>query len=152
MNNLCIAAGLGLLAIVAACTSTATVGYPAEYVSMRSPGHVWVTTTDKNVVELYNPQIKGDSGDTLVGFAGKTGAYLEIPVSSVQMMKAKEANTGKTMLVVGAAAIGSALLLTTVMGNGGTGGANVCFPPGGLNQGLPVPCPPAASARGLDQQ
>ncbi|HUL50263.1 MAG TPA: hypothetical protein VLT79_09645 [Gemmatimonadales bacterium] len=139
---------LGVLSLIgiAACTTTATVGYPAEYVSMRSPSHVWIKTADKNEVELFNPQIKGDSGDTLVGFAGKTGAYLEIPVSSVQTMKAKEAATGRTMIVVGATAIGSALLLTAVMGNGGTGGANVCFPPGGLNQGVPVPCPKPASA------
>jgi hypothetical protein len=133
-------AGIALFVVaLAACTTTTTIGYPAEYVSMKGPGHVSVTESDKSVVEIFNPQIRGD---TLVGFLGKTGSYVELPLSDVTLMRAHEVSLGRTMILAGVTTIGAAVLLTQVTGT--NGGANVCFPPGGLNQGLPVPCPKPA--------
>jgi hypothetical protein len=135
--------GVGLLLVaLGACKTTNTVGYPAEYVSMKGPGHVWVTESDKSVIELYNPQIKGENGDTLVGFLGKSGTYFEMPLSDVKLMRAPEISMGRTMLFAGTIAIGSALLLTQVTGTNGP--ANVCFLPGAGNNGLPLPCPKPA--------
>jgi len=150
-------AGLGSLALVvgvAGCKSTTTVGYPAEYVSMKSPSHIWVTTADKKVVEMYNPQIKGDSGDTLVGFASKTGGYTEIPVSQVQIMKAQEVSLAKSMVLAGAISIGMALLVSQTQGS-----APYCanFAPGAANNGLVQPCgttngKPNTAVTGIDIQ
>ena len=125
---------------VAACTSVGTVGYPAEYIATKAPGHVWITNTDKTVMELYNPQIKGDSGDTLVGFS-KTGEYTEMPVANVQLMRTKMASPMRTALLAGSVALGTALIISKVQGTAPT---NLCFPPGGGNMGLPVPCPKPA--------
>jgi hypothetical protein len=127
-----------MLVTVAGCKSVGVVGYPAEFVDSHAPEHVWISKADKSVTELYGPQLHGD---TLVGFVKGTGQYMEVPIADIQLMKAPMFSPMKTALFVGTAAIGSALALTAVMGNGGSGGANVCFPPGGLNQGLPVPCP-----------
>ena len=143
MNGLRPRFGVGLLLLVlGACKTTSTIGYPAEYVATKAPGHVSVTQADNTVVDLYNPQIKGENGDTLVGFMGKTGAYFEMPLTDVKLMRAQDVSMGRTMLFAGTVAIGGALLLAKVAGT--NGGANLCFPPGGANMGLPVPCPKPA--------
>jgi hypothetical protein len=128
-----------LVLSLAGCTSVGVVGYPVEYIDMHAPGHIWVTQTDKTVTELFGPQVRGD---TLVGFEKGTGQYVEIPVSNVQLMRAPLLSPMKTALFAGTIAIGGALLLTQVTGTNGA--ANVCFPPGGANMGLPVPCPKPA--------
>jgi hypothetical protein len=130
-------AGAGVATLVlalAACKTTATVGYPAEYVSVHGPEKVTVTQPDKSTVDLYNPQIHGD---TLVGFVGKSGQYMEIPLTSVQLMRAQEVSLGRTMLLAGALSIGAALLVSQTQGS-----APYCanFAPGSANNGLPQPC------------
>ena len=125
---------------LAACTAVGNVGYPAEYISTKQPGHVWITQSDKTVTELYNPQIKGDSGDTLVGFS-RTGEYLEMPVANVQLMKTAMASPMRTALLAGTVAVGTALIVSRIQGTAPT---NLCFPPGGANMGVPVPCPKPA--------
>jgi len=122
------------LASVAACTSVGVVGYPGEYVATRTPAHVWVTRAGaSNMLDLYNPQLHGD---TLAGF-DKSGGYLEMPIGDVQLMRAPMAAPGRTALLAATAAVGTALVITHIQGNSQN---CLSYPPGGLNQGLPVPC------------
>jgi hypothetical protein len=117
-----------------ACKSVNVIGYPVEFIDIHAPEHVWVTQPDKSVTELYAPQLKGD---TLVGFVKGTGAYVEIPVANIQIMKAPQVSAMKTALFAGTVAIGGALLLAQV-----TGSAPYCanFAPGAANNGLVQPC------------
>src|ERR1700751_3835137 len=89
-----------LLALVAAaaCKTSRVVGYPAEYVSIHIPSHVWVTEPNKQIVEIWNPTIHGD---TLAGF--ESGQFDEIPLDDVKLMKASEINPGRTALLAGGA-------------------------------------------------
>ena len=123
-----------LLLSLAACTSVGLVGYPAEFIATRAPAHVWVTQAGKDgQIDMYNPQLHGD---TLAGF-DKTGGFVEIPIESVQLMRAPMAAPGKTALLAATAAIGTALVITHIQG-----GVDNCiaFAPGSANNGLPQPC------------
>ena len=123
-----------LLISLAACTSVGLVGYPAEFIATRAPAHVWVTQAGSSaMIDMYNPQLHGD---TLAGF-DKTGGYVEMPIESVQLMRAPMAAPGKTALLAATAAIGTALVITHIQG-----GVDNCigFQPGSGNNGLPVPC------------
>lgn len=127
--------GVGLLVVgLAACTTVGVVGYPAEYIATKAPGHVWVTRAGSNEqLDLYNPQLHGD---TLAAF-DRTGGFLEMPVADVQLMRAPMASPGKTALLAATAAIGTALVISHIQG-----GTDNCvkFNPGAGNNGLPVPC------------
>lgn len=123
-----------LLITLAACTSVGLVGYPAEYIATRAPAHVWVTQAGSNaMIDMYNPQLHGD---TLAGF-DKEGGFVEIPIESVQLMRAPMASPGKTALLAATAAIGTALVITHIQG-----GVDYCanFAPGSANNGLVQPC------------
>ena len=116
--------GIGVLTLcLAACTSTQTVGYPAEYVSIHSPKYVWVTRGNKAVEQIYDPTVHGD---TLVGF--DHGSYTELPISDVRLMRASVLNPTKTALFASAVAIGAAVAVVELTGQGGP--ASVCLTPG----------------------
>jgi hypothetical protein len=126
----------GIVSVViislAACTTTGVVGYPAEYIDTHGPNHVWVTQPDNTVVEMSNPQVHGD---TLVGFVN--GAYTEMSLGDVKLMKAKFSSPGRTAVLAGSVAIGTALAVTALMGSGSgstcydrsTGGVMPCITP-----------------------
>jgi len=128
-------AGAGLLLVaVAACTSVGVVGYPAEYIATKAPGHVWITRAgNTDQLDVYNPQLHGD---TLAGF-DRNGGFFEMSIGDVQLMRAPLSSPGKTALLAATAAIGTALIITHIQG-----GTDNCirFNPGGGNNGLPVPC------------
>ena len=136
MNNTLIARVLSIVSVgtLAACTSVGVVGYPGEYIATKSPSHVWVTQAGQTgLKDLYNPQLHGD---TLVGF-DKGGAYFEMPIGDVQLMKAPVAAPAKTALFAATVAVGTALIITHVQG-----GVDYCanFAPGAANNGLVQPC------------
>ena len=135
VNRFATMAAAGVLAVgVVGCTSVGVVGYPAEYISMKAPNDIWVTTSQNpNYSELRSPSLHGD---TLAGFDAN-GTYVEMPISDVKLMKAKYISTTKTAIFAGTAAIGSAALLVAVTGTNGP--ANVCFVPA-TSTGIPSPC------------
>jgi len=123
-----------LLVSLAACTSVGVVGYPGEFIATHAPSHVWVTSAKNTALfDIYNPQLHGD---TLAGF-DKAGGFMEMKIEDVQLMRAPMASPGRTALLAGTLAIGTALIITHIQG-----GVDNCvrFNPGGGNNGLPVPC------------
>lgn len=126
--------GAALLVVgLAACTSVGMVSYPAEYISMRSPGDIWITRgDDPSFVEIRGPTLHGD---TLAGF-DRNGAYLEMPITDVKLMKARAVSPTKTAILVAGAAVGSAIIISQVQGSakncvyfvpaGSTGSVTLC--------------------------
>jgi hypothetical protein len=109
---------------IGACKTVNTIGYPAEFVATRGPSHVWVTTNSKGTeTELWNPTVHGD---TLAGF--NRGAFTEIPLGDIKLMKAPVAAPGRTALLAGGLAIGSAATVAMLMGSGP--GSGTCITPG----------------------
>lgn len=119
---------------LAACQTTGVVGYPAEFIATKGPTHVWVTQPDDRVVELSNPQVHGD---TLAGFAD--GNYVEMPLSSVKLMKGQFPAPARTALLAGVAAIGTAAIVAAMMGNNSN--TTTCYD---RTTGGVMPCPPPA--------
>ena len=102
LRRLTIAAALlPLASFVTACRTVVPVPSPSQYVSTKAPGLVWVTKTDNSVVALGSPHVVGD---TLTGFV-QGGEYLEMPLSSVQSMRANVAAPRRTALLVGSIAV-----------------------------------------------
>ena len=116
---------LGGLALAAAgCHTVEPVGYPAEYIAEHGPSHVWVTTGDGSSVELWNPEMHGD---TLSGFS--VGDYREVPLSDVRLVRASFLAPGRTAALVSIATIGTALIVSKAT-SGKTGTSTVCLTPG----------------------
>jgi len=88
---------LPLALLATACRTVIPVPSPAQYVSTKAPGLVWVTKTDNTVLALGAPHVVGD---TLTGFV-KGGEYVEMPLSNVQSMRANVAAPHRTALLVG---------------------------------------------------
>jgi len=123
-STTCLLLGVCVLAVgLAACKTTETIGYPAEYVSVHSPQFVWVTRPDDSTLQLFNPELHGD---TLVGF--DKGAYTEVPLADVRIMRAHVLSPMKTALFASGIAIGAAVTVVELTGGGGP--ANVCITPG----------------------
>src|SRR5947207_671207 len=101
------AALLPLVPFVTACRTVVAVPSPAQYISTKSPGLVWVTKTDNTVLRLGSPHLVGD---TLTGFV-PAGDYVEIPLSSVQLIRARQAAPRRTLLLVGGVTVASVLAL-----------------------------------------
>jgi len=96
-----------------ACHTVGEVGYPAEFVESKGPTHVWVTRADQTTLELWNPQMHGD---TLAGFVGGRGDYFELPLTDVKIMRASFAAPGRTALVVGAGVLATAGIFQLLSG------------------------------------
>lgn len=119
---------------LAACTSVGVVDHPTEYVSTRAPSHVWVTQSNKAVVELFKPLIRGDNSDTLAGFT-KSGDYVAMPIASVQLMRTPMPSHTRTALLAGSLAIvGTALIVSDIQS---AAPVALCYTPAGPP---PVPC------------
>ena len=128
-----VGAGMLVALSLGACHTVGEVGYPAEFVETNGPTHVWVTTADQSVLNLYNPQVHGD---TLVGFIAGVGTYTEMPISDVKIMRANFPAPGRTAVVVAAGAIGAAVMVAALMGSNGN--ARVCYK---SPTGEVIPCP-----------
>ena len=77
----------------------------ADFIAVKRPGTVWVTKTDSNVLTIQSPQV---IADTLSGFVH--GNFLEMPLTIVQSMRARQAAPRRTLLLVGG--------LTLALGSG----------------------------------
>ena len=97
---------LPLVPAATACSTLAAVPSPAQFVATKSPRMVWVTKTDNTVVALQSPQI---IADTLGGFV--KGDFIEMPLSSVQVLRARQAAPRRTLLLVGGVTVASVLAL-----------------------------------------
>jgi len=83
---------------------------PAHFVATKSPGMVWVTKTDNTVVALQSPQI---IADTLGGFV--KGDFIEMPLSSVLSMRARQAAPRRTALLLSGLTLGGAVALAIAL-------------------------------------
>jgi len=95
---------LPLVPLATACSTVVAVSSPAQFVATKSPHMVWVTKTDNTVLALQSPQI---IADTLGGFV--RGDFIEMPLSSVQVMRARQAAPKHTLLLVGGVTLASAV-------------------------------------------
>src|SRR6266568_318152 len=102
VRRLSAAALVSLVSLATACSTMVAVPSPAHFVATKSPRMVWVTKTDNTVVALQSPQI---IADTLGGFV--RGDFIEMPLSSVQVMRARQAAPKHTLLLVGGVTLAS---------------------------------------------
>jgi len=110
------AALMPLIPIATACTTIATVRQPAQFIASKVPQIVWVTKTDNNEVALLSPRVRAD---TLGGLAGGVH-YVEMPLSTVQSMRARQPAPRRTLLLMGGVTLAVAALAVSV--SRGTGG------------------------------
>ena len=107
---------LPLISLATACTTVATVRQPAQFIASKAPQVVWVTRTDNSQVALLSPRVRAD---TLGGLADGVH-YVEMPLSKVQSMRARQAAPRRTLLLMG----GITLVVATmaISASRGTGG------------------------------
>ncbi len=107
---------LPLIPLATACTTVATVRQPAQFIASKAPQVVWVTRTDNSQVALLSPRIRAD---TLGGLADGVH-YVEMPLSTVQSMRARQPAPRRTLLLMG----GITLVVATmaISASRGTGG------------------------------
>ena len=113
MRRLTAAALMPLIPLATACTTVATVRRPAQFITAKVPRVVWVTTTDNSQVALLSPRVRAD---TLGGLAEGVH-YVEIPLSNVQSMRARQAAPRRTLLLMG----GLTLALGTLVASASSG-------------------------------
>ena len=127
---------LPLIPLATACTTVATVRQPAQFIASKAPQVVWVTRTDNSQVALLSPRIRAD---TLGGLADGVH-YVEMPLSTVQSMRARQPAPRRTLLLMG----GITLVVATmaISASRGTGGPSSapC-----LNPNNPDLCPNGGS-------
>ncbi len=103
------AALMPLIPLATACTTVATVRRPAQFIVAKAPHVVWVTTTNNTRVRA----------DTLGGLA-EGAHYVEMPLSTVQSMRARQPAPRRTLLLMGGVTLAVAALAVSV--SRGTGG------------------------------
>jgi hypothetical protein len=107
------AALLPLVALATACSTVVAVhDPPAAFITAHDPGVVWITKADNSVVELASPKVMGD---TLAGFVGPD--YLELPLSSVQSLRARQPARKRTALLIGGATLAAAGAVAAWLGS-----------------------------------
>lgn len=124
LRHLTAATLLPLVPLATACSTVVTVPSPAEFILLKAPSTVWVTKTDNSTLRLQSPRV---ITDTLSGFVG--GEYVEIPLSSVQSMRARQATPGRTALLVGGITVAGAIGVYLTIGR--ASGVACEEPPGG---------------------
>lgn len=104
-----------ILLSVSACTTMQAVAEPRDYLKTRQPKQIWVTRDSAQaMIAVDGPRLIGDS---IVGFV--EGEYMEIPVSQVRGMQAKQYSRKRTSaFLVAASAVVVGLFLVV---KGGTG-------------------------------
>ncbi len=110
------AALMPLIPLATACTTVAPVRRPAQFIVAKAPHVVWVTTTNNNQVSLLSPRVRAD---TLGGLA-EGAHYVEMPLSTVQSMRARQPAPRRTLLLMGGVTLAVAALAVSV--SRGTGG------------------------------
>jgi hypothetical protein len=115
---------------LAACYTTAGVGYPAEFIDAHRPARIWVTETNDSSLAFDTPQVHND---TLAGYVD--GTYREMPMSDVKFVRGRVLSPGRTAVLAGVAALSAAGLVVSLTNTKGQ--ANICF--NGADQ--QVPCP-----------
>ena len=111
-----------LLAMVAGCTTVASIQSPARYIAGQKPRTVWLTKANRSVVRVDGPRMVGD---TVVGSV--SGEYTEIPLSEVTHASAVQADKGKTILAAvlgGGVTIAAAAVIFSHGGSSKNGGAD----------------------------
>ena len=96
--------------LTSACHSMRTVT-PADIGSARSLDRIWVTQSDRTVIQVAAPEVRGD---TLIGFVD--GNYREMPLSQTVALQVRERDTGRTAVLVGGAT-GVTLAAIIYLGN-----------------------------------
>src|SRR2546425_1627757 len=94
LRRLIVATLMPLVPLATACTTVATVRRPAQFIASKAPRIVWVTTTDNSQVALLSPRIRAD---TLGGLA-EGGHYVEMPLATVQSLRARQPAPQRTLL------------------------------------------------------
>ncbi len=88
---------LPLVALATACATVATVRRPAQFIASKAPQVVLVTAAGNSKTTLLSPRV---NADTIAGLADGVH-YVEIPLSSVQSMRARQFAPRRTALLIG---------------------------------------------------
>ena len=104
------AALMPLIPLATACTAVATVRRPAQFIAAKAPQIVWVTTAEHSQVALLSPTVRAD---TLGGLA-EGAHYVEMPLSTVQSMRARQPAPRRTFLLMGGGAVALAAVALSV--------------------------------------
>ena len=126
------AALMPLIPLATACTTVATVRRPAQFIASKAPEIVWVTTTDNSQVVLLSPRVRAD---TLGGLAEGVH-YVEMPLSTVQSMRARQPAPRRTLLLVGGVTLAVAELAVEASSGRGPSSSAAC-----INPNNPQTCP-----------
>ncbi len=126
------AALMPLIPLATACTTVATVRRPAQFIASKAPTIVWVTTTDDSQVVLLSPRVRAD---TLGGLAEGVH-YVEMPLSTVQSMRARQPAPRRTLLLVGGITLAVAELAIEASRGRGPSSSAAC-----INPNNPQTCP-----------
>ena len=126
------AALMPLIPLATACTTVATVRRPAQFIASKAPTIVWVTTTDDSQVVLLSPRVRAD---TLGGLAEGVH-YVEMPLSTVQSMRARQPAPRRTLLLVGGITLAVAELAVEASSGRGPSSSAAC-----INPNNPQTCP-----------
>jgi len=124
-----------LIPLATACTAVATVRRPAQFIASKAPQIVWVTTADNSQVALLSPRVRAD---TLGGLADGVH-YVEMPLSTVQSMRARQPAVRRTLFLVG----GLTLAVASIAAISGGTGAPSSLPC--VNANSPQMCPNGTS-------
>ncbi len=119
------AALISLVPLATACTSVGTVRRPAQFIASKAPQIVWVTTADNSQVALLSPRVRAD---TLGGLAEGVH-YVEIPLSNVQSMRARQAAPRRTLLLMGGLTLALGTLVASASSGTGAPSSAPCIRP-----------------------
>ena len=125
-----------LIPFATACTTVATVRRPAQFITSKVPRVVWVTTTDNSQVALLSPRVRAD---TLGGLAEGVH-YVEMPLATVQSMRARQAAPRRTLLLMGGVTLAVAALAISASHGSGPSSSQPCIDPA-----IPPLCPNGGS-------
>ncbi len=114
-----------LIPLATACTAVATVRRPAQFIASKAPQIVWVTTADNSQVALLSPRVRAD---TLGGLAEGVH-YVEIPLSNVQSMRARQAAPRRTLLLMGGLTLALGTLVASASSGTGAPSSAPCIRP-----------------------
>jgi hypothetical protein len=102
MRRPSVATLMPLIPLATGCTAIAAVHQPAQFIVAKAPAIVWITAADNSEVALLAPKVKAD---TLAGLVEGVH-YVEMPLSSVHSMRARQPALRRTLLLLGGATLG----------------------------------------------
>ena len=125
LRRLIVATLMPLVPLATACTTVATVRRPAQFIASKAPRIVWVITADNSEVALLSPRVKAD---TLAGLEEGVH-YVEMPLSTVRSMRARQPAPRRTLLLVGGVTLAVAALVVSALRGSGPSSATACINP-----------------------